>query len=326
MDFDQISKGLQTSGLQLDGFELEAHALWNKLENLASNDPVQYQQFIDQAVALKKGDKNEENKSFRPEPGFCIKTISLGGYKKRKIILGRENNFGLNIYVNFCHHPAVDPARNGNSIANLTDFQSSANIEIPLAVGFVREITVESAKKEDLVIDVVFHSDVLSASQYEPFKTSLIQLALRAISEDEGIKLDLSHIVHLPKSKRYVGGLDANEGTPVRFIVQTNLNSTKTQELSLATITKEINNQLEGNQCLCASSVALITSSSIKKSRPKITVLPDIKIKSYFEIDSKLGDHLTLKVKVLIFSYKLGCILLLLHFKCHARNMMDLLH
>ena len=288
---DQLARAL---GLKLDGFELEAQDLWNKLETLASDNPLQYQHFISQTIIDTKSN-TPENKSFRPHIGFCIKTICLEGHGKK--VIDCTNDIGLPCYVNFCHHSAVDPVTNGNSMAHQNDFHSGVDIAIPLAVGTVREMKTTGESSKDIVIDVVFHSDVIRAAERESFKTDLIQLAMRAIYEDKGLKLDCHRVVQLPLSKGYMGGLGINGDSPVRFIVQTG--STQTHQLSVASLAKGISARSEvfPDIKLCPIESNSIFST-IKEANPKIILLPDISVSSNFHVNLQLNDYLTFKIKV----------------------------
>ena len=300
--FDHLAR---TLGLNLDGFELEAQDLWNKLENLASDNPLQYQQFISQTIIDNKSNTSTpEKKSFRPHVGFCIKTICLEGHGKKVMDC---TDVGLPCYVNFCHHLAVDPATIGNSIAHQTDLHSGGDIAIPLAVGTVRELTAtKESSSKDIVIDVVFHSDVIQASEQESFKTGLIQLGIRAILEDKGFKLDCNRVVQLPLSRGYMG-LGVHGDTPVRFIVETR-STTQTQQqqqLNIASITKSLHTKSEVlpdiNLLPVDSSVRLNAPTITEVSTPKITLLPETTISSNFHITSlQLNDYLTFKIKVYI--------------------------
>jgi len=300
--FDHLAR---TLGLNLDGFELEAQDLWNKLENLASDNPLQYQQFISQTIIDNKSNTNTpEKKSFRPYVGFCIKTICLEGHGKKVMDF---TDVGLPCYVNFCHHLAVDPATTGNSIAHQTDFHSGGDIAIPLAVGTARELTIaKESSSKDIVIDVVFHSDVIQASEQESFKTGLIQLGIRAIFEDKSFKLDCNRVVQLPLSRGYMGGLGVHGDTPVRFVVETRSSTqTQQQQLNIASITKSLLTKSEVlpdiNLYPMDSSVRLNAPTITEVSTPKITLLPETTISSNFHITSlQLNDYLAFKIKVYI--------------------------
>jgi hypothetical protein len=68
-------------GIDLDGLEPEAQAIWAQLEQMSSADPLQYERFVAEQMQLAKeeeeaakGKKNEKDRSFRPD-GKLVSTV-----------------------------------------------------------------------------------------------------------------------------------------------------------------------------------------------------------------------------------------------------------
>lgn len=291
-DFAQLASKL---GLRCDGFELEAQALWAKLETLSSEDPLQYQQFISQAMTVNKDD-NSESKSFRPCTGFCMKTHCAGGFLDKKVI--DCDNREVSCYLNFCHHSVVDPATIGadKSIAQFPrDIDLGKDIEIPMVVGVFREFITDAEKC--MAIDIVFHHDVIIACDQDSFKASVIKLAVKAVLEDKGVQLVLKY----PKvllAKLYMGGLGDAGGTPVRFVVDSGFK--QTQDISVGTLASSIN--AISDEAKCETLNIIIPGQAILKTkvnRSIIEVLPNAVSKTtHFKVDSHMPETVIIETKV----------------------------
>lgn len=123
---------MKKQGINVDGYEAEAEDIWNSLESMAEKDPYGYREFIQnqykESVAETKVStgtadsssrsasdaSDEEDRFFRPLPGFSIRTRSSWGDGLRI----RAEGDGKDFYINFCSHPIIEAPidSNGHSI------------------------------------------------------------------------------------------------------------------------------------------------------------------------------------------------------------------
>ena len=145
----------QQLGLDLAGLEPEAEEIWRRLDRLASSSPEEYQRFVAAQISAAESDPGERSRpSFRPLPGFCVRTTTSGGDG----ILVREGGEGKPLYVNFCSHAAVQrPKTKGRP---LEDLLTADGLEVPLLLGAPRELEVMG--QESICLDAVLHPEVIA--------------------------------------------------------------------------------------------------------------------------------------------------------------------
>lgn len=140
----EILMMMKKQGINVDGYEAEAEDIWSSLETMAEKDPYGYREFIQnqykESVTETKASSStagsssmpasatsdEEDRFFRPLPGFCIKTRSSGGDGLRI----RADGDGKDFFINFCSHPIIEAPTdsNGRPIQiNELDRRSSAD-------------------------------------------------------------------------------------------------------------------------------------------------------------------------------------------------------
>ena len=212
---DNAMAMLKKMGVNVEGYELEAKEIWNQLNSLSQSNPIEYNNFIEQAC---KGSNEPDLKSFRPEKGFCIKTISLKGDGKK--IRDNTQNDGSICYINFCSYKGITSANINNKPVGIDILTSStADIEVPLSIGKSRRVDVNGV--DAIVMDVIVHSTVIKAALASSgyFKKNIIQLAIDSIHAETGLLLQ-SKVIELPSSQPYVGGLGPAKDAPVLFFIE----------------------------------------------------------------------------------------------------------
>lgn len=129
---------MKKQGINLDGFEAEAEDIWKGLDNMSASDPDEYRKFIQnqyqesgQETPSSKNSTNSgslhtpvaksarEDRYFRPNVGFSIKTRTSGGDGLHI----RGDGDGKDFYINFCHHPAIEAPLDRHGMAvDMKDF------------------------------------------------------------------------------------------------------------------------------------------------------------------------------------------------------------
>lgn len=134
----EILAMMKKQGMNVDGFEAEAEDIWKGLDEMSANDPDEYRKFIQNQYQESKNDtassKTAPNQSqsratekesagedrfFRPNVGFSIKSRTSGGDGLQI----RGDGDGKDLYINFCHHPAIEAPldRHGKAV-EMKDF------------------------------------------------------------------------------------------------------------------------------------------------------------------------------------------------------------
>lgn len=168
----------------------EAENMWQMLEDLSTNDPAAYREFIQKQ--LKEGPPPAPSTpSFTPTPGFVVKISTDTGRK---------------FFVNVCWHQALDlpkTSQGRNVPENARDLPSTSNLQIPLAVGKPRELRDQN-NTECWAVDAAFHPWVSKRTEFDSgFKQQVVNLALIWVEKELNIKL--KHPGKLIRSK-YKGG------------------------------------------------------------------------------------------------------------------------
>jgi hypothetical protein len=157
-------------GADLSGMEAEAEDMWGMLNTLSERSEYEYSEFIKQqfeaAQAAEKGELADSDKGrfFRPISGLAFETTTIGGDGVKVRILDAKNpqSGGKKIVINLCHHKALEQPRDHRGQVINEDRYMNGGIEIPLAVGPLRELKESSESACDLVVDVVMHESVVA--------------------------------------------------------------------------------------------------------------------------------------------------------------------
>lgn len=200
----EVLKLAKSFGVDVSGFEAEAADIWKRLEDMSSNDPVQYEAFLSQQMNEAKAEESasDSSKCIRPNASFCLMTNTLAGdgLKIREIGQGSGKRF----YINFCHHEAIElPLDQGGRPTS--NFTSSHGLQIPMLVGEVR--TESSNTRSFMVVDVLFNRVVVDACiRSQNFKSDLMELAFQWIQEETGTTFRTDKASVTECSKPYIGG------------------------------------------------------------------------------------------------------------------------
>lgn len=184
---------------------------------MSEEKPLEYETFVQQQFAEAKGSANSkesETKYFRPNKGFCVRTLTSGG-DGLKI---RENGEGKKLFVNICSHEAIEAPRDKAGRPALDERMSADGLELPMVVGPIRSCT-DGSGQESLAVDVIFHPAVIHHCHLQHmFKRQVVDLALAWVQKECAVQFNASDWTSI-KSPQYTGGRGVDEDIPVLMSV-----------------------------------------------------------------------------------------------------------
>lgn len=209
----------KSMGLSLDGLEPEAADIWKMLNDLSTSNPLEYHRFVSEQMDNAKQDAEmkpeDDQKSFRPEAGFCLKTSAVPNDGPKVCEVNKNNKTeGKTLYINMCSSVIIDAPTDkaGNEVLGMRSVADG--LSIPLIVGAVRDID----EGHCLALDVVFHPTIMKISKQEQyFKAQVSELAIHWIKEETEMKLESNW--EFFTDSLYKGGRGENKEIPVLFIV-----------------------------------------------------------------------------------------------------------
>ena len=210
-------------GIDLAGLEPEAREIWEQLNKLSMDNPVEYERFVADQMQLAKEEENgkgsKKNRSFRPNAGFCVETTSFGGDGVK--VRDADSNDGKKLYLNMCYSELIeDPKDKQGNVVELTR-QTADGLEIPLIIGPVRKVDDETN-----AVDVIFSKMVMDLCKKEKyFKQQIIELAADWVKQETKLQFNKMQC-EVVAEVLYKGGLGDDKTTPILFHVdEDNLNS-----------------------------------------------------------------------------------------------------
>ncbi|KAI7803030.1 PIH1 domain-containing protein 1 [Triplophysa rosa] len=185
-----------------------------------------YQQLLLQTVRKIQGD-TPSGKVIRPQPGMCVKTLSLSDQKK--------------VFLNICQSETVPPPphMSQEALVNLLESEDPTSYRVPMSLG-EPHTEVDNSSQGCTVYDVVINNEFFQKCQ----KDTLFQQFLIAVSlEGLGNKysLELSRDIKILKNRKFMGSLaEQNIRTKNKPVIQEidskesrSLNSAKRPEFCL---------------------------------------------------------------------------------------------
>uniref|UniRef100_K3WKX8 PIH1 N-terminal domain-containing protein n=1 Tax=Globisporangium ultimum (strain ATCC 200006 / CBS 805.95 / DAOM BR144) TaxID=431595 RepID=K3WKX8_GLOUD len=243
-------------GLDAKDFGEEAQSMWQLLDDMATNDPKAYQNFIheqlkdgppvapptsashDQSTEQSNQDAHTTKKKntrdgpsialpryFTPTPGFVVKCAMYHTIKCQQ----QETK----LFLNCCAHEMIDLPKNPNNGSEVPKdtraVPSTSNLVIPLVVGKIREIQ-DFAGGLCVAIDVVFHPWIMQRCEWDGnFKREVMKLAIEWVQHDASVRL-VTPVGKFIKS-RYKGGVAAgDEIVTAKFLVDPSQHSSKADD------------------------------------------------------------------------------------------------
>jgi hypothetical protein len=212
----QAKKFAQQMGLDLTGLEAEAEDVWEMLNKMSIENPLEYEQFVGQQLQEGKLQDKEGGgaggRMIRPKAGFCISCRTTGndGIKIRDT----GKNSGKDFYINFCSHEAIEPPKDRTGRPILDDRLSADGLEIPLVISDKRDINDNTA----LAIDVLVHPVIISRCQsHNIFRSQVVDLGLEWVASECPVLFHRRYQFH--HDREYVGGRGVEKDMPVLLSV-----------------------------------------------------------------------------------------------------------
>jgi hypothetical protein len=211
----QAKKFAQQMGLDLTGLEAEAEDVWEMLNKMSVENPLEYENFVGQQLQEGKLQEKEGKPSarmIRPKAGFCIQCRTTGndGIKIRDT----GKNSGKDFYINFCSHEAIEPPKDRNGRPILDDRISADGLEIPLVISDKRDINDSTS----IAIDVLVHPVIISRCQsHNVFGSQVIDLGLQWVASECPVQFNRRY--QFLRDRDYVGGRGVDKDMPVLLSV-----------------------------------------------------------------------------------------------------------
>lgn len=168
-------------GFDVSSFGDQAENLWTMLNNLHDSNPAEYDLFIQQQ--MKEVKKAHGQKTIIPEKGFVVKAFVVDKSGTRSSSKTQQ----IKIFVNFCHHRAVETPidANGDKVTDKTE--TLANAKVPMIISHLRDMK-DTSGNESHAIDVIFNPWCFKRCSCDStFKYQMICLGLRSIMEEKKI-------------------------------------------------------------------------------------------------------------------------------------------
>jgi hypothetical protein len=209
-------------GILTAGFEFEAEEIWNNLNKLSTEQPIEYQRLLASILQDKQSPPINET-IVRPNAGFSIR----GFLKSTDCFKIYENGIQNQCFLNICWHESVYPPQTTKGQATDEDFLNSVDIEVPMLFGNQR-VCEDSADSKSIAIDVIVHKRVIDLCNNPILKLTspLVRLAIENLALEKGLVLD--PIQWDQCSRNYSHGLGPDKLTPVLlFLRKDGINHTK---------------------------------------------------------------------------------------------------
>lgn len=206
-------------GLDLTGLEAEADDIWSMLNNMSEDNPLQYENFVQQQLNNKPEDgdtapEGEGAKYFRPTAGFCVRTVTTGGDG----IKVREKGQGKKLFINICSHVALEPPRDLSGKPAMDERMTADGLQFPLLIGPTRDCQ-DGDGEDAIAVDVLFHPAVIHHCKLQNlFKAQIVSLAMTWVRRDTSVEFEEQHWQPL-KTPDYMGGRGVDDSTPVLMSV-----------------------------------------------------------------------------------------------------------
>lgn len=130
---------------------------------------------------------------------------------------------GKTIYINHCSSEAIQHPKDARGNAVSVEAWNIEGIEIPLAVGKVRDSNEKDENGEEvpcLIVDALFHPVILDCARAKAsFKKELIKLTIDSVVSETGVQVVDDYWIVCELS--YIGGRGDDKSIPVLFPVPT---------------------------------------------------------------------------------------------------------
>ncbi|XP_056608851.1 PIH1 domain-containing protein 1 isoform X2 [Triplophysa dalaica] len=185
-----------------------------------------YQQLLLQTVRKVQGD-TPSGKVIRPQPGMCVKTLSMSDQKK--------------VFLNICQSETVPPPPHlsQEALVTLLESEDPTSYRVPMSLG-EPHAEADNSSQGCTVYDVVINNEFFQKCQKDTlFQQFLIAVSLEGLENKYG--LELSRDIKILKNRKFMGSLaEQNIRTKNKPVIQEidskesrSLNSAKLPEFCL---------------------------------------------------------------------------------------------
>lgn len=235
----------KSMGLDLKDLEPEAQDIWRMLNDMQSNDPLQYESFIRSTIDENKDLlNNKENGNFtsmnsngsqsaddpsaqpmiRPTASFAIISRTCGG---DGIKIRESSNDGKVLYINVCSHIGIQrPVDDFGKVMEGDVLHNTNSAEIPMIIGQPRDDKISLTTKADgiinecIVIDVLVNPSVTNTTKLnQPFRRDLVELIFKSIESETIVRINSSFSWEISK-RSYECGRGEERLVPALFPVK----------------------------------------------------------------------------------------------------------
>ncbi|KAA0705684.1 PIH1 domain-containing protein 1 [Triplophysa tibetana] len=178
-----------------------------------------YQKLLLQTVQKVQGD-TPSGKVIRPQPGMCVKTLSLSDQKK--------------VFLNICQSETVPPPPHlsQEALVTLLESEDPTSYRVPMSLG-EPHAEADNSSQGCTVYDVVINNEFFQKCQKDAlFQQFLIAVSLEGLENKYGI--ELSRDIKILKNRRFMGSLaEQNIRTKNKPVIQ-EIDSKKSRSLNSA--------------------------------------------------------------------------------------------
>ncbi|XP_076852455.1 PIH1 domain-containing protein 1 isoform X3 [Brachyhypopomus gauderio] len=146
------------------------------------------------------------NKFIRPQPGMCVKTLSLTDMQK--------------VFVNICQSPEVPPPPplSEEKLVELLDSDDPTEYKVPMSLGEAHA-EMDNSSNSCTVYDIVINGAFFQKCQNPLFQQFLIAVSLEGL--ENKYSMELSRDIKILKNRKFMGSLtEQNIRTKSKPVIQ----------------------------------------------------------------------------------------------------------
>ncbi|XP_062874750.1 PIH1 domain-containing protein 1 [Trichomycterus rosablanca] len=173
-----------------------------------------YQQLLMQTMGKIASD-NAPSKVIRPQPGMCVKTLSLSDKQK--------------VFVNICQSADIPPPPpiSQEALVELLESEDPTGYKVPMSLGEAHT-ELDNSSNSCIVYDVVINAEFFQRCQKDTlFQQFMIAVSLEGL--ENKYSLELSRDIKILKNRKFMGSVtEQNIRTKNKPVIQ-EINTKETQ-------------------------------------------------------------------------------------------------
>ena len=191
-------------GLDPEEMGEEAENMWAMLDDMSTNDPAAYKEFIAEQMEAKA---EEEARPKEPHimPNGCFVIKATDKHSKAKT------------FINVCCHEALErPSDYAGRPVSDDPRAPTDGVSVPMAIGAVR-CCEDSGGKRSVAVDAIVHGWATGRAETDrAFKTQVADLIVKTVEQEHSLVLDRPFKLIAAK---YKGGRGEAKSKPVAFLI-----------------------------------------------------------------------------------------------------------